>query len=86
MAPAKIRRTSGWTLPRPGRAPFGGRYLRLFWQPVANASDLATGKAMPIHVMGEKFTFIPGCVRDPVCSRFPLRPPLDPAFDRLGPR
>ena len=33
-----------------------GRYLRLFWQPVCRARDLAPGKARPIEILGEKFT------------------------------
>ena len=53
-----------------GPGTVGGRYLRLFWQPVANASDLATGKAMPIHVMGEKFTLYRGASGTPYVVGF----------------
>jgi len=38
----------------------GGNYLRRFWQPIAKAADLEPGKALPIHVMGEKFTLFRG--------------------------
>jgi 5,5'-dehydrodivanillate O-demethylase oxygenase subunit len=37
-----------------------GRYLRLFWQPVARASDLAPGQAKPVEILGEKFTVYRG--------------------------
>ena len=48
----------------------GGRFLRLFWQPVASAGDLASGKAMPIHVMGEKFTLYRGVSGTPYVVGF----------------
>ncbi len=38
----------------------GGRYLRKFWHPVAMSRDLESGKAMPIRVMGERFTLYRG--------------------------
>jgi 5,5'-dehydrodivanillate O-demethylase len=37
-----------------------GRYLRLFWQPVMRAKDLAPGRAKPLEVLGEKFTIYRG--------------------------
>jgi 5,5'-dehydrodivanillate O-demethylase len=37
-----------------------GRYLRLFWQPVARARDLKAGRAKPIEILGEKFTLYQG--------------------------
>ena len=37
-----------------------GRYLRLFWQPVMRAKDLAPGKAKPLEILGEKFTVYRG--------------------------
>ncbi|MFP6732416.1 MAG: response regulator transcription factor [Rhodospirillales bacterium] len=70
-----------------GRA---GHRRRALFAPVLAAgcqrqrSGDGQGHADPCH--GREVHLIPGCVRDPVCSRFPLRPPLDPAFDRLGPR
>ncbi len=33
-----------------------GRYLRLFWQPIARAKDLQSGRARPVEILGEKFT------------------------------
>ena len=38
----------------------GGIFLRKFWQPVGLSSELAVGKAKPIHIMGEKFTLYRG--------------------------
>jgi len=43
-----------------GPGTIGGTYLRKFWQPVALSKEIAPGKAMPIHVMGEKFTLYRG--------------------------
>ncbi len=43
----------------------GGRYLREFWHPVALSRDLEAGKAMPIHVMGERFTLYRGAAGTP---------------------
>ena len=37
-----------------------GRYLRLFWQPVLRAQDLAPGHARPIEILGERFTLYRG--------------------------
>lgn len=43
-----------------GPDTIGGRYLRKFWHPVALSRDLKAGKAVPILVMGEKFTLYRG--------------------------
>jgi 5,5'-dehydrodivanillate O-demethylase len=43
-----------------GPGTLGGRYLRLFWQPVYRAQDLAPGQAVPIRTMGEDFTLYRG--------------------------
>ncbi len=43
-----------------GPGTLAGRYLRLFWQPVYLARDLAAGWAKPIRVMGEEFTLYRG--------------------------
>ena len=43
-----------------GPDTIGGKYLRRFWQPVALSREVAPGKAMPIHVMDEKFTLYRG--------------------------
>ena len=37
-----------------------GRYLRLFWQPVLRARDLKPKQAMPVEILGEKFTVYRG--------------------------
>lgn len=37
-----------------------GRYLRMFWQPIHHASELAPGRAVPIRVMSEDFTLYRG--------------------------
>ena len=37
-----------------------GQYLRRFWQPVARASELPSGRAKPIEILGEKFTVYRG--------------------------
>ena len=38
----------------------GGRYLRLFWQPVYRGLDLPVEHAIPIRIMGEDFTLYRG--------------------------
>src|SRR5581483_10856284 len=43
-----------------GPGTIGGRYLRRFWQPVYRGSDLASGQAVPIAIMGERFTLYRG--------------------------
>ncbi|MBM2811545.1 MAG: hypothetical protein HW416_2304, partial [Chloroflexi bacterium] len=45
---------------RSGPGTIGGRYLRMFWQPVQRAKDLAAGRAKPIRIMGEDFTLYRG--------------------------
>ncbi len=48
-----------------GPGTVGGRYLRKFWHPVAMSRDLDSGKAMPIQVMGERFTLYRGAAGTP---------------------
>lgn len=43
-----------------GPGTLAGRYLRMFWQPVYRAEDLAPGRAMPIRIMSEDFTLYRG--------------------------
>jgi 5,5'-dehydrodivanillate O-demethylase len=38
----------------------GGRYMRAYWQPVARCADVAPGQAIPIRILGEKFTLYRG--------------------------
>jgi 5,5'-dehydrodivanillate O-demethylase len=37
-----------------------GRYLRLFWQPLIRAQDIAPGRAKPVEMLSEKFTVYRG--------------------------
>jgi len=43
-----------------GPGSLAGRYLRLFWQPIYRARDLAVGRAVPVRIMGEDFTLYRG--------------------------
>ena len=43
-----------------GPGTLGGRFLRMFWQPVYRAEDLAAGQMRPIQIMSEKFTLYRG--------------------------
>src|SRR5713101_5148392 len=48
-----------------GPDTLAGRYLRLFWQPVYRAQDLACGQAVPIRIMSEDFTLYRGAAGTP---------------------
>jgi 5,5'-dehydrodivanillate O-demethylase len=43
-----------------GPGTLAGRYLRLFWHPVARAQDLPAGRALPIKMLGEELTLYRG--------------------------
>jgi 5,5'-dehydrodivanillate O-demethylase oxygenase subunit len=43
-----------------GPGTLAGRYLRMFWQPIAVADELAPGRAKPLRVLGEDFTLYRG--------------------------
>jgi 5,5'-dehydrodivanillate O-demethylase len=43
-----------------GPGTLAGRYMRLFWQPIALARDLQPGRAVPVRVMSEDFTLYRG--------------------------
>src|SRR4051794_20493761 len=43
-----------------GPGTVAGRYMRMFWQPVYRAQDLAPGRAVPVQVMGEHLTLYRG--------------------------
>ena len=43
-----------------GPGTLAGRYMRMFWQPIYIADRLKPGHALPIHVLGEKFTLYRG--------------------------
>ena len=58
MAPSKKLKFADLHAVGPGTP--AGRYVRLFWQPVMRAQDLAPGRAKPLEVLGEKFTIYRG--------------------------
>ena len=43
-----------------GPGTLAGRYMRMFWQPVYRAQDIAPGHAKPIRIMGEQLTLYRG--------------------------
>jgi 5,5'-dehydrodivanillate O-demethylase oxygenase subunit len=43
-----------------GPGTLAGRYLRMFWQPVCCSHELATGRALPVRILGEDFTVYRG--------------------------
>ena len=43
-----------------GPGTLAGRYLRMFWQPVARSQDLVAGPPVPVHLMHESFTLFRG--------------------------
>jgi len=45
---------------RTGPGTLAGRYLRMFWQPIYVARELAPGRAVPLRIMGEDFTLYRG--------------------------
>lgn len=45
---------------RTGPGTLAGRYLRNFWQPVCCSHELPLGRAVPVWIMGEKFTLYRG--------------------------
>jgi 5,5'-dehydrodivanillate O-demethylase len=45
---------------RTGPGTLAGRYLRTFWQPVARADEVPTGRAVPVRIMSEDFTLYRG--------------------------
>ena len=53
-----------------GPGTLGGRYLRMFWQPVCRAEDLPAGRAKPIMVMSEQLTVYRGESGDPHAVAF----------------
>ena len=48
-----------------GPDTLAGRYLRRFWLPVAELSDVAPGRAKAIQILGERFTLFRGENGDP---------------------
>lgn len=45
---------------RTGPGTLAGRYLRMFWQPVARSQDVAPGQALPVRIMSEDLTVYRG--------------------------
>ncbi|HXQ50426.1 MAG TPA: Rieske 2Fe-2S domain-containing protein [Stellaceae bacterium] len=45
---------------RTGPGTLAGRYMRRFWQPVAMADEIETGKARTLKIMSEEFTLYRG--------------------------
>ncbi|MFI5266307.1 MAG: Rieske 2Fe-2S domain-containing protein [Chloroflexota bacterium] len=43
-----------------GPGTLGGRFLRMFWQPVYLLADLKLGRAVPLRIMGEDYTLYRG--------------------------
>ncbi|MBM2812335.1 MAG: hypothetical protein HW416_3094 [Chloroflexi bacterium] len=43
-----------------GPGTLAGRYLRMFWQPVALSADLPAGRTIPIRIMSEDLTLYRG--------------------------
>jgi len=43
-----------------GPETLGGRYMRMFWQPVYRSDDLEPGRAVPLRIMSEDFTLYRG--------------------------
>ncbi len=43
-----------------GPGTLAGRYLRMFWQPVARSADLPPGKTLPLRIMSEDLTLYRG--------------------------
>lgn len=48
-----------------GPGTLAGRYLRLFWQPVYRAQELAVGRAVPVRIMSEDYTLYRGASGTP---------------------
>lgn len=48
-----------------GPETLAGRYLRLYWQPVLRAEDLAPNRAVPVRIMSEDVTVYRGAAGDP---------------------
>lgn len=58
--PLRAQRIDIETMTRTGPGTLAGRYLRLYWHPVLRAQDLRPGEALPLEIMGEKFTLYRG--------------------------
>jgi 5,5'-dehydrodivanillate O-demethylase oxygenase subunit len=43
-----------------GPNDLAGKYLRMFWQPVFCSHELASGRALPIRILGEDLTLYRG--------------------------
>lgn len=45
---------------RTGPGTLAGRYMRMFWQPVARSKDIVAGRALPLRIMSEDLTVYRG--------------------------
>jgi 5,5'-dehydrodivanillate O-demethylase len=55
-----IEKIADGTFVQTGPGTLAGRYMRMFWQPIYVAGRLKPSRAVPIQVMGEKFTLYRG--------------------------
>jgi 5,5'-dehydrodivanillate O-demethylase len=61
---------AGFEIAHTGPDTPAGRYLRRFWLPVAMLDDVAPGRAKPLHVLNEGFTYYRGGSGDPYLVGF----------------
>jgi 5,5'-dehydrodivanillate O-demethylase len=78
QAPSRAQSDGGWTFREVGKTGPGtlaGRYMRLFWHPIAHSAEIGPGKAKPVRVMGEDLTLFRGETGQPfvVEARCPHR-------------
>src|SRR3954452_2030070 len=61
MREAQMAATEAWRdITHTGPDTLAGKYLRLFWQPIYRAQDLAAGRAVPVRIMSEDYTLYRG--------------------------
>ena len=68
-----------------GPGTLAGRYLRLFWQPVLRAEDLAPNQAVPARIMGEDVTVYRDADGEAHVAAFPAAEYLDLIWGYFGP-
>src|SRR5262245_61336471 len=59
-APAEYANEPWTDTQHSGPGTLAGRYMRMFWHPVALARRVAAGRAIPIRIMSEDFTLYRG--------------------------
>ena len=73
MASLQTERYSSaeWTdFAHTGPGSLAGRFMRMFWQPVYRAEDLARGQVKPVRIMSEDFTLYRGESSTPYAVAF----------------